>query len=131
MCKIFLELLHDHGLLSCISIAKYEGKDTEKEVLVHIGNEEAFPRGGHILDQFKDLMANGITVDDRHLNFRLLEFHDLACSYRLLTSSKASTIGKFFCPWCTAIKPHSTNLVSRIPLTTTDTISSLGRKHYM
>ena len=81
MCEIFFELLHDCGLLSCISIAKYEGKDTKKEVLVHIGNEEAFPCGGHILDQLNDLMANDITMDDRLLNFRLLECHDLACSY--------------------------------------------------
>jgi hypothetical protein len=131
VCEIFLELLHNQGLLSCISIAKYEGKDTEKELLVHIGNEEACPRGGHILDQLKDLMANGITVDDRHLNFRLLKCHDLACSYSLVIRGEASTIGKNFCPWYTATKPHSTNLASRIPLTTTDTISSLGRKYYM
>ena len=70
------KLLYDRGLLSCIFIAKYEGKDIEKEVLVHIGNEEAFLRGRYILDQLKDLMANSITVDDYHLNFRLLECHD-------------------------------------------------------
>jgi hypothetical protein len=131
VCEIFLELLHDQGLLSCISIAKYEGKDAEKEVLVHIGNEEAFPCGGHLLDQLKDLMANGTTVDDCHLNFRLLECHDLACSYSLVTCGETSTIGKNFYPWYTTTKPHSTNLASQIPFTTTDTISLLGRKYYM
>jgi hypothetical protein len=98
---------------------------------VHIGNEEAFPCGGHLLDQLKDLMANGTTVDDCHLNFRLLECHDLACSYSLVTCGETSTIGKNFYPWYTTTKPHSTNLASQIPFTTTDTISLLGRKYYM
>jgi hypothetical protein len=85
VCKIFFEILHNQGLLSCISIAKYKNKDTEKEVLVHIKNQEAFPRGGHIFDQLKDLMANGIIVNDCHLNFTLLDCHDLAFSYSLVT----------------------------------------------
>jgi hypothetical protein len=76
-------------------------------------------------------MANGITVDDHHLNYRLLKCHDLACSYSLVTRGEASTIGKSFCPWCIATKPHSINLASQISLTTTDTISLIGRKYYM
>ena len=69
VCEVCLELLHDRGLLSCISIAKFEGKDSDKEVLVHIANREAYPNGGHILDQLCDLMQLGITIDNRHMQF--------------------------------------------------------------
>lgn len=49
VCEVCLELLHDRGLLSCISIAKFKGKDSDKEIIVHIANREAYPNGGHIL----------------------------------------------------------------------------------
>jgi len=54
--RFVLELLHDRGLLSCISIAKFEEKDSDKKIIVHIANRKAYPNGGHILDQLRDLM---------------------------------------------------------------------------
>jgi len=64
---VFLELLHDRGLLYYISIAKYEGKDFDGEVIAHVGNRQAFPEGGHIFDQLFDIMRDGIVLDGRHL----------------------------------------------------------------
>ena len=69
VCEVCLEFFHNRELLSCISIAKFEGKDLDKEVIVHIANREAYPNGGHILDQLRDLMQLGITIDNRHLQF--------------------------------------------------------------
>ena len=83
--KICLELLHDRGLLSCISITKYEVEDSQSEVFVYTGNRDEFPLGGHILDQLKDLMDRSIVVDGRQLRFKLFECHNLACSYSLVT----------------------------------------------
>ena len=36
ICEVFLELLHDRGLLYCVSIAKFEGKDKDGEILAYI-----------------------------------------------------------------------------------------------
>ena len=98
---------------------------------MHIGNQEAFRYGGHILDQLKDLMAKDIIVDDCHLNFRLLECHDLAYSNSLVTQGEALAIGKKIHTWCTATKPHSTNSALQVSLTTIDTISSIERKYFV
>ena len=129
VCKLCLELLHDRGLLSCISIAKYEGKDSQSEVLVYIGNWYAFLLGGHILDQLKDLMDRGIIVDGRHLQFKLFECHDLACSYSFVTRGEASAIGISVWPWCMATKPTSANVTSQTTCATNDTISSISKRY--
>ena len=131
VCEVCLELLHDRGLLSCISIAKFEGKDSDKEVIIHIVNREAYPNGGHILDQLRDLKQLGISIDNRHLQFRFFECHDLACSYDLVTRGAALAIGNNFCPWCYSIKPTSTNVAVHIDINALDTLSSIGATYYM
>ena len=117
--------------MSCISIAKFEGKDSAKEVIVHIANREAYPNGGHILVQLRDLMQLGISIDNRHLQFQLFECHDLACSYGLVTKGAALAIGNNFCPWCYSTKPTSTNVAVYIDINALDTLSSIGGTYYM
>lgn len=46
--KYFLELLHDKGLMYCVSLANLKGKDSEVEIFAHVANREAFLEGGHI-----------------------------------------------------------------------------------
>lgn len=131
VCEVCLERLHDRGLLNCISIAKFEGKDSHKEVIVFIANRKAYPNGGHILDQLCDLMQLGITIDNRHLQFWLFECHDLACSYGLVTRGVASMIGFNFSPWCFSTKFTSTNVAIHIDINALDILSSIGATYYM
>jgi len=121
-----LELLHDRGLLSCISIAKFEGKDTDSELMAHIGNTQAFRTGGHLLDRLRAFMHNGISIGDRRLSVRLLECHDMACAYSVVTRGAASALGTNFCAWCLTTKPNLAQVTTRIPLHAVDTIQSIG-----
>ena len=93
-------------------------------MLVHIGNRDAFPLGGHILDQLKDLMDRSIMVDGRHLQFKLYDCHNLACSYSLVTRGKHKAIGKSFCPWYMA-----TNNTSLTTVAIDDIISPISKRY--
>ena len=117
--------------MSCISIAKFERKYSDKEFIVHIANREAYPNGGHIFDQLRDLMQLGIIIDNRHLQFQLFECHDLACSYGLVTNGVISAIDNNFCPWCFFTKPTSTNVAVDIDINVLDTLSSIRATYSM
>jgi hypothetical protein len=124
-------LLHDRGLLYCVSIAKFEGKDKDGEILAHIGNPMAFPNGGHLLEQVENLMEDGIQVDNCHLDVQVFECHDLACAYALVTRGLASPFKPNFCPWCFCYKKHSTQVVVEIGVDDTDTMSSISNQWRM
>ena len=49
--EVFLELLHNEGLLYYIFLANYEGKNKDGEILAHIANPMNFLDGGHLMDQ--------------------------------------------------------------------------------
>jgi len=76
-------------------------------------------------------MHDGIHVGDRHLAVRLLECHDLACTYNIVTRGDASAIGTGFCAWCLTKKPDSAQVTKRIPLREGDTIGSIGLQWHM
>lgn len=73
--KFFMELLHDIGFLCQVLLAKFEGKDSEMEVLVHVANGEAFPKVGHIFDQMRSLVDTRLHFGDCFVAFRLIEWH--------------------------------------------------------
>jgi hypothetical protein len=131
VCEVFLELLHNRSLLYCISIAKFEGKDSDHEVIAHVANREAFPNGGHIFDQLSDIMEHGIIVGNRHLQVRLFECHDLACSYALVSRGAPSALGANFCPWCMARKPDSIHVTIHVCIHEDDTLTSIGMWWHM
>ena len=127
-----MELLHDRGLLFCISLAKFEGKDSESEILAHVANQEAFPSGGHIFNQLQVLMNESLKMGmDRTLQFHLFECHDLAATYSLVTRGSASALGHQFCPWCKTTKPESASVTATVDVTEFDNLSSIGRRWSM
>lgn len=131
VCEVFLELLHDHGLMYCISIAKFEGQDKDDQVLAHIGNFEAFPLGGHLLDQLASMMQNGLMIDDHNVQVKLFECHDLACNYSVVTRGAASALGNHICSWCKTTKSEASQVSEKYILETGDTIRSIMSKRYM
>lgn len=104
VCEVFLELLPGQGLLYCISKAKFEGKDFEREIIAYIGNCKAWPARRHTLNQLKDLMESGLSFNGWHLNVCILECHDLACMYSIVTRGVASALGLKNCLWCSISK---------------------------
>lgn len=71
-------------------------KISNKEIIVHIASRKAFLDDGYILDQLRDLIYVEITIDNRHLQFRLFKCYDLACFYGLVTRGVTYTIGGNF-----------------------------------
>jgi hypothetical protein len=63
---------------------------------VHIKKFEAFPLGGHLLDQLSSLMRDGLMIDDRNLQVCILECQDLACIYSVVTRGSTSALGEIF-----------------------------------
>lgn len=98
VCEVSLEFLHDMGLRYCVSIAKWEEKNSEKEVVAHVANGVAFPNGGHIFNQLRVLMENGMCVGGMTLHFRFLECHDLIASYTLVTKGDVGALHNNFYP---------------------------------
>lgn len=103
----------------------------DSEIMAHIGNVQAFPTGGHLLDRLRTLMHNGISVGTRDLLVRLLECHDLVCTYNVVTRGEASALDTGFCAWCMIRKPDSAQVAVRIPLHIGETNQSLGLKWHM
>lgn len=90
---MFLELLHNKGVLYCVSLAKFGRKDYEKEVLAHIANGEAFPKRDHVFDQLHVLVESAFRIGDWSLQSRFFECHTLVATYALVTKGEATAIG--------------------------------------
>lgn len=58
----FLELLHNKGFLCCVFLKILKCKDLEMEVLAHVANGEAFPKGGHVFYQLCGLMNSTLKI---------------------------------------------------------------------
>ena len=129
MCEVFLELIHDHGLLYCISLAKYEDKDKDSKILAHIANPMVFPQGNHLLDQIRIMIDGGIMVDDRRLKVVLFECHDLACAYTIVTMGTNSALKSSFCPWCNCTKKQSSQVVKEVAAKDGKSILSISLEH--
>jgi hypothetical protein len=123
--EIFLELLHDRGIIYWISIAKFEGKDSDDQILAHIGNPEAFPHSGHLLHQLGRLISNGIDVHGRKLAVRMFECHILAWTYSVVSWGSTSAIGEKICPWYFTTKSQSKEVTTKYDVQEGDTICSL------
>jgi hypothetical protein len=85
----------------------------------------------HIHNELRNVKVNGICMANHHLHFRLLKCHNLACSYTLITQGDASAIRTNFCPWCTTTKPYSTNVITQVFFTITNSISLIRRCYSM
>ena len=81
----FLELLHDCGLLFCVSLVKFEGKDFQLKVL---GKKGGGGGGGVPNGVVHVLMHDGLCVGNRTLKLFLFECHGFAVTYALLTSGQ-------------------------------------------
>jgi hypothetical protein len=132
VCEIFIELLADRGLLSCVSLAKFDGKDARLEVEAHVANRETWPDGGHLFDQLQQLMVHGLKLEDgRHIQIIILECHNLHCIYQLVCDGTVSATSNEFCPWYTITK-DTCNIVTTIYTPKPeDTIISIANDHCM
>lgn len=67
-------------------------------------------------------MGGSLQVGWCHLQFRLFECHDLVASYVLITRGHTRVLGHDLCPWCTATKPTSCDIIVVNYLRADDTI---------
>jgi len=70
--------------MRCISIAKFEGKDTDSKIIGHINNAQAFSTRSHLSHRLRAFMHDGFQIGERTLSVRLFECHDLACTYNIV-----------------------------------------------
>lgn len=114
-----------------MSLAKFKGKDSNIEVLVHIANWEAFLEGRHVFYQMCNSMDNGLHVEDCLLRFKVFACHDLAATYVLITRGQTEAFGQHFCPWCSATKGTSCDIAILTLVLDGDTIRTVARNSRM
>ena len=101
-CEILFELLEDNGLMSCLSLGKWDGKEEYRQVLalvVDLENED------NLMKQINKLSQDGTKmVDDRVVKYNLFECHDLVEICSLVCNNSVSPMGNIFFLSAHAIK---------------------------
>ena len=100
--RYYFELLEDNGLMSCVSLGKWDGKEEYRQVLAHVVDPE---NEENLMKQINKLSQDGIKmVDGRVVKTNLFECHDLVAICSLVCKNTISPMGNTFCPWCTCHK---------------------------
>ena len=82
LCEILFELLEDNGLMSCVSIGKWDEKEEYRQVLAHVVDPENEEK---LMKQINNLSQDGIKmVDGRVVKTNLFECHDLVAICNLI-----------------------------------------------
>ena len=70
VCEILFELLEDSGLMSCVILVKWDGKEEYKQVLAHVvdpKNEDNLMNQINKLSQDGILMLDGVRIINPYL----------------------------------------------------------------
>lgn len=92
--RSFLELLHNKGFLCCVFLKFLKCKDLEMEVLAHVANGEAFPKGVHVF--LPIVWPNELHIKVFLLQFRLFSCHDLVATSALVTWGQVRVLDQHF-----------------------------------
>ena len=125
VCEILFELLEDSGLMSCVSLGKWDGKEEYKHVLAHgvdPTNEDSLMNQINKLSQDDILMPDGRVVE-----VNLFEFHDLVAICSLVCNNNVSPMGNKFCPWCICHKKSIHMVTDKIKIQDEETIRSISK----
>ena len=102
VCEILFELLEDSGLMSCVSLGKWDGKEEYKQVLSHPSDPK---NQENLMEQLNKLSQDGIKmIDGREVKINLFECHYLVEICILLCNNSVSPKENNFFPWCTCHK---------------------------
>lgn len=122
--KVSVELLHDK---KCVSLAKFEGKDYEMEVLAHVANEEAFHGG--IFYQLCSVMDTGLRIGDQNCNSNCLSAIISLPQVLWWQGAKLGLLVNTLLPLMVQHKGHVMWHCHLVPVVHEDTIQSVA-KHW-
>ena len=129
VCEILFELLEDSGLMSCVSLGKWDGKEEYKQVLAHVAdptNED------NLMNQINKLSQDGILIPDgRVVEVNLFKCHDLVAICSLICNNNFSPMGNNFFPWCICHKKSIHMVTDKIKIQDGDTIRSISKFYAM
>jgi hypothetical protein len=129
ICEVMLELLCNPSPLSCISVAKWEGKDQQWDDFISYVTKTIDPK--NLLYQLIAICEDGLNVKDWHLDVTFIECHHMAFYYSSIYGSKVNSLEEQFCLWCTISRQSLCVVTMDHNVSTTDTMTSLCLTYHM
>lgn len=129
ICEVMLELLCNPSPLSCISVAKWEGKDQQWDDFFSHVAKTTDPKS--LLHQLLAVCEDGLKIEDRHLDVTFIECHHMAFYCSDVYRGRINTFEERFCPWCTVSRQSRCIVTMDHNIAATDTVQVLSSTYHM